>query len=207
MSVNYVFVRGGKKYARPVTSEKEYRELRDLPYNKKNLSLARQGNEYAKRKLIQMNYSGYFPYSTVAGSKFPSKAFGFDIDDKDTFERVKDTLLSSPEKYGLLMLERSVSQGGHAVFKRESGKIILENQVRIAKALLCEMDCRTHDINRVYFTTTNDDLLYLSTELFEDVYTEESNDEATKILNREKNGEEVLPDGAHGTNKHFTPWI
>jgi len=207
MSVNYVFVRNGKKYARPILSEHEYRELRDSVNNKKNLFLARQGNEWAKRRLVQMNYSGYFPYGAVAGSKFPSKAFGFDIDDKLSFERVAKILLSSPEKYGLLMLERSVSQGGHAVFEREEGKTILENQVRIANMLHCEMDCRTHDINRVYFTTANDDLLFLSADLFKDTYMNDVVEkEIATLLQREKNNEEVLPQGAHGNNKHFKPW-
>ena len=45
---------------------------------------------------------------------------------------LKRMLLKEPDKYGLLMLERSARQGGHAVFEREKGKTVLENQVRIA---------------------------------------------------------------------------
>ena len=87
--------------------------------------------------------------------------------------------MKEPEKFGLLMLERSARQGGHAVFKREMGKTILENQVRIATMLECEMDTSAHDINRVYFTTSSDgeDLLFLSPRLFQDAY-----DEATVLL-------------------------
>ncbi len=96
--------------------------------------------------------------------KLPSWAFGFDMDDKQAFEKAAKLMLQEPEKYGLLMLERSARQGGHAVFEREMGKTILENQVRIATMLKCEMDTSAHDINRVYFTTTSDDedLLFLS---------------------------------------------
>ena len=110
------------------------------------------------------------------------------------------------------MLERSASQGGHAVFKREKGKTILENQVRIAKALDCELDTNAHDINRVYFSSTadKDELLFLSPELFNDQYgvspgadVERVAEEARTLEDREKNGREELPEGAHGSNKHF----
>lgn len=207
MSVNHVFIRGGRKYVRPIFSEEEYRRLRDSQLNLRNLYLARLGKDWAKRSLLQMNYSGYYPNGVLAGSNNPSMAFGFDIDDNEAFDRVKDVLLSNPGKYGLLMLERSVSQGGHAVFKREKGKTILENQVRISCLLHCEMDCRTHDVNRVYFTTSNEDLLYVSKELFEDVYNEgEVEKEVAILTSREKDGKEDIPAEAHGTNKHLKPW-
>ena len=38
------------------------------------------------------------------------------------------------------MEQRNEVQGGHAVFEREKGKTVLENQVRIATMLKCEMD-------------------------------------------------------------------
>ena len=116
------------------------------------------------------------------------------------------------ERLGLLMLERSASQGGHAVFKREKGKTILENQVRIAKALDCELNTNAHDINRVYFSSTadKDELLFLSPELFNDQYGVSPGadvncvaEEARTLEDREKNGREELPDGAHGSNKYF----
>ena len=108
------------------------------------------------------------------------------------------------------MLERSARQGGHAVCKREMGKTILENQVRIAKMMECEMDTSAHDINRVYFTTSADadDLLYLSPELFKDDYDEAAVAAEGKVLEeREKYGQEELPPGAHKANKHYKPWL
>ena len=119
-------------------------------------------------------------------------------------------MLQEPEKYGLLMLERSARQGGHAVCKREMGKTILENQVRIAKMMECEMDTSAHDINRVYFTTSADaeDLLFLSPELFKDDYDEAAVTAEGKALEeREKYGQEELPPGAHKANKHYKPWL
>ena len=215
MSCNLIQIQDGKKVARPVTSEEEYRQLRGTSAQLANLRLARNGNAQAKMRLVQMNYSGHYPEGVVKGTKLPSKAFGFDIDDTAEFEKVVTMLLDGGKptelavRLGLLMLEHSVNQGGHAVFKREMGKTILENQVRIATALECEMDTNAHDINRVYFSTSNnaEDLLFVSPELFVDAYDEASvTAEAQLLEEREKYGREELPEGAHKANKHYTPW-
>ena len=200
----------GHKVARSITSEEEYRKIRGSYEQKANLRLAREGNDGAKRRLVQFNNSGHYPQGVVKGTKLPSQAFGFDLDDKQDFEKAAKLMLQEPEKYGLLMLERSARQGGHAVCKREMGKTILENQVRIAKMMECEMDTSAHDINRVYFTTSADaeDLLYLSPELFKDDYEEAAVAAEGKMLEeREKYGQEELPPGAHKANKHYKPWL
>ena len=254
MSVYLISVRGGRKVALPVLTEESYRRLRNTSSQQANLRQARMGNQAAKRRLIQFNYSGYYPDGVVKGCRLPSQAFGFDVDDAREFERIAKMLMEKrgpamesqgtgarrgtagseikgaaaeggdagegkgaegaalAERLGLLMLERSASQGGHAVFKREKGKTILENQVRIAKALDCELDTNAHDINRVYFSSTadKDELLFLSPELFNDQYgvspgadVERVAEEARTLEDREKNGKEELPEGAHGSNKHF----
>ena len=259
MSVYLISVRGGRKVALPVLTEESYRRLRNTSSQQANLRQARMGNQAAKRRLIQFNYSGYYPDGVVKGCRLPSQAFGFDVDDAGEFERIAKMLMEKrgpamesqgtgarrgtagseikgaateggdagegkgaegaagegatlAERLGLLMLERSASQGGHAVFKRERGKTILENQVRIAKALDCELDTNAHDINRVYFSSTadKDELLFLSPELFNDQYgvspgadVERVAEEARTLEDREKNGKEELPEGAHGSNKHF----
>ena len=210
MSCYLIKVENGHKVARSITSEEEYKQLRGSNEQKANLRLARAGNDAAKRRLVQFNYSGHYPQGVVKGMKLPSRAFGFDLDDKQDFEKAAKLMLQEPEKYGLLMLERSARQGGHAVCKREMGKTILENQVRIAKMLECEMDTSAHDINRVYFTTSADadDLLYLSPELFKDDYEEAAVAAEGKVLEeREKYGQEELPLGAHKANKHYKPWL
>ncbi|MEE1345020.1 MAG: DUF3987 domain-containing protein, partial [Segatella copri] len=176
---------------------------------KANLRLARAGNDAAKRRLVQFNYSGHYPQGVVKGMKLPSGAFGFDMDEPEAFAKAAKLLLKEPDKYGLLMLERSARQGGHAVFEREKGKTVLENQVRIATMLKCEMDTSAHDINRVYFTTTSDDedLLFLSPRLFKDEYDEAAVAAEGKVLEeRERYGNEELPEGAHKANKHYEPW-
>ena len=209
MSCYLIKVENGHKVARSITSEEEYKQLRGSNEQKANLRLARAGNDAAKRRLVQFNYSGHYPQGVVKGMKLPSGAFGFDMDEPGAFAKAAKLLLKEPDKYGLLMLERSARQGGHAVFEREKGKTVLENQVRIATMLKCEMDTSAHDINRVYFTTTSDgeDLLFLSPRLFKDEYDEAAVAAEGKVLEeRERYGNEELPEGAHKANKHYEPW-
>lgn len=209
MSCYLIKVENGHKVARSITSEEEYKQLRGSNEQKANLRLARAGNDAAKRRLVQFNYSGHYPQGVVKGMKLPSGAFGFDMDEPGAFAKAAKLLLKEPDKYGLLMLERSARQGGHAVFEREKGKTVLENQVRIATMLKCEMDTSAHDINRVYFTTTSDDedLLFLSPRLFKDEYDEAAVAAEGKVLEeRERYGKEELPEGAHKANKHYEPW-
>lgn len=209
MSCYLIKVENGHKIARSITSEEEYKQLRGSNEQKANLRLARAGNDAAKRRLVQFNYSGHYPQGVVKGMKLPSGAFGFDMDEPEAFAKAAKLLLKEPDKYGLLMLERSARQGGHAVFEREKGKTVLENQVRIATMLKCEMDTSAHDINRVYFTTTSDDedLLFLSPRLFKDEYDEAAVAAEGKVLEeRERYGQEELPEGAHKANKHYEPW-
>ena len=209
MSCYLIKVENGHKVARPITSEEEYKQLRGSKEQKANLRQARAGSDAAKRRLIQFNYSGHYPQGVVKGMKLPSSAFGFDMDEPEAFAQAAKLLLKEPGKYGLLMLERSARQGGHAVFEREKGKTILENQVRIATMLKCEMDTSAHDINRVYFTTTSDDedLLFLSPHLFQDAYDEAAVAAEAKVLEeRERTGKEELNEGAHKANKHYKPW-
>ena len=209
MSCYLIKVENGHKVARSITSEEEYKQLRGSNEQKANLRLARAGNDAAKRRLVQFNYSGHYPQGVVKGMKLPSGAFGFDMDEPEAFAKAAKLLLKEPDKYGLLMLERSARQGGHAVFEREKGKTVLENQVRIATMLKCEMDTSAHDINRVYFTTTSDDedLLFLSPRLFKDAYDEAAVAAEGKVLEeRERYGNEELPEGAHKANKHYEPW-
>ena len=209
MSCYLIKVENGHKVARSITSEEEYKQLRGSNEQKANLRLARAGNDAAKRRLVQFNYSGHYPQGVVKGMKLPSCAFGFDMDEPEAFAKAAKLLLKEPDKYGLLMLERSARQGGHAVFEREKGKTVLENQVRIATMLKCEMDTSAHDINRVYFTTSSDgeDLLFLSPRLFKDAYDEAAVAAEGKVLEeRERYGQEELPEGAHKANKHYEPW-
>jgi len=221
------------KLVRAINNREEYLAIRNSSSNQVKRQMAFEGKAYAKNGMEQFNYSGHYPSGYLAGSNLPSAAFGFDVDDVETFERIAHLLLDGlpdePEEQktgglptfqdhtltplgkelGVLMVERSASQGGHIVFKREMGRTILENQIRVARTLNCEMDTSTHDNNRVYFTTTasGHDLLFLDNRLFEDEYDEAAVAEEARVLEeRELNKWEELPEGAHQKNKHFMPW-
>ena len=138
MSCYLIRVENGHKVARSITSQEEYKLIRGSYEQKANLRLAREGNDGAKRRLVQFNYSGHYPQGVVKGMKLPSRAFGFDLDDKQDFEKAVKLMLQEPEKYGLLMLERSARQGGHAVCKREMGKTHgADQRVKPASIFLC----------------------------------------------------------------------
>lgn len=105
MSCYLIKVENGHKVARSITSEEEYKQLRGSNEQKANLRLARAGNDAAKRRLVQFNYSGHYPQGVVKGMKLPSGAFGFDMDEPEAFAKAAKLLLKEPDKYGLLMLD------------------------------------------------------------------------------------------------------
>ena len=74
------------------------------------------GNQAAKRRLIQFNYSGYYPDGVVKGCRLPSQAFGFDVDDAGEFERIAKMLM---EKRGPAMESQGTGTGG------EHGSLLL----------------------------------------------------------------------------------
>ena len=53
MSCYLIKVENGHKVARSITSEEEYRKIRGSYEQKANLRLAREGNDGAKRRLVQ----------------------------------------------------------------------------------------------------------------------------------------------------------
>lgn len=215
MSVNWITIKDGAKIARPVLTAEEFRALRNNPKQIEFLKKARSGDDNAKRKLVQFNYSGHYPKGVLKGNTLVSNVFGIDVDSPEEFERIVSLLIDEEGKPTALavylavkMIETSVNHGGHIFFGRELGKTILENQVRVAKELDCEIDTNAHDVNRVFFATSAEpeDLIYLSDDLFEDVYDEEAVARESALLQeRERNGLEVLPAGAHNGNKHYKP--
>ena len=145
-----------KKLARPVKDRKTLMALRDSTQNLNLLKKARGGDNEAKSKLLQLAYNIGHVEGLIAGCKSQGSFFFHDVDcyDKEQSESIKDMILSKKDEIGLMMLERSVGGGWHLVCKRELGKTILENQVRVACALQLEMDTNTKDLQRVCFSTS-----------------------------------------------------
>ena len=158
-----------------------------------------------------MAYNDLMPDGKVAGCCHPSDCFFHDIDcyDPAQAEAVKEKILSLKSEIGLLMLERSIGGGWHLVCRRELGKTILENQVRIAKILQMEMDTNCHDLSRVVYSTTGnpDDLVYLDDAIFESTLSvEESEREYQLLKERARKRLEEVGKGAKSDNKHYRPW-
>lgn len=186
MSCYLISYKDGHKVARPVTTKEEYLLLRNSKAQIENLAKARKGDDAAKRKLIQFNYS-CIPNDdgSLKGAKQISTTVGMDIDGlkPEELDAVAQKILSKKEELGLLMLEKSARlHGFHLVFRRpllsspQEGRepccaqSLLDYQeycLRWASDLLgVEYDSGAKDITRVFFTTTNNDLLFLDEGLF-----------------------------------------
>jgi hypothetical protein len=155
---------------RPVLTATEYRNLRNSEKQKRTLKAIREGDVTHKTKLVQMNYS-CLPNDdgSLKGSKRMSTTVGMDIDHiaPEEMETVKDNILAKAAELGLLMLEGSArGKGYHLVFRRQPEMSQEENLKWASELLGVPYDEGAKDITRVFFTTSNDDLLYLDEEIF-----------------------------------------
>ena len=200
-----------KKLASPVKNRAELMALRDSKRNLEMLEKARKGDDEAKGKLLQLAYNIGHVEGLIAGCKSIGSFFFHDVDcyDSEQSEAIRDMILAKKDEIGLVMLERSVGGGWHLVCRRVPKTTILENQVRVAMALHLEMDTNTKDLQRVCYSTSGseDDLVYLDDEVFEEPMSAEECEEEYKLLKeREKKNLEDVPKGAKKANKHYRPW-
>ena len=156
---------------RPIHNREEYLGRRNTIRQRQVLKAVRQGKEEQKSQLIQMNYS-CLPNEDGAlkGSKRMSSSVGMDIDHiaADEMEAVKERILEKKEELGLLMLELSARGAGyHLVFKRKPELTQEENLKWASEVLGVEFDKAAKDITRVFFTTTEAELIYLDDAVFE----------------------------------------
>ena len=171
MSVHMIYYKDGVKMMRPVLTETEYRNLRNSVRQKTVMKAVRGGDESQKTKLLQMNYS-CLPNEdgTLKGSKRMSNTVGMDIDHiaPEEMEAVKDNILAKAAELGLLMLEGSArGKGYHLVFKRQPEMSQEENLKWASELLGVPYDEGAKDITRVFFTTTEKELFFLSPQIFE----------------------------------------
>lgn len=210
--VNYIYVdRSGHKRARAVRNRKEYLALRETEVNRKNFQRAREGDKGAKMRLKQFNYNDLLPDGVLKGCCHAASTFAHDIDcgREDECREMARRLLEQKAEIGLLELSVSPNWGLHAVCRRVPGRTILENQVRLATLTQTQMDTSAHDAQRVMFTgpASPDVLLYLDDAIFEEAMSaQEAAEEFQRLREREKRGEEEVPEGAKRANKHFRPW-
>ena len=201
----------GHKVAAPVTSKEAYFAIRNSVSNRENLLKAHQGDEEAKRRLVQFAYNDLLPNGVLAGCCHPSSYFAGDVDCEgiEASKEIAQRFLEHKDEIGLMELSRSARYGLHYVCRRQMGRTILENQVRVALLTKTEMDTSAHDLQRVMFTVTadSDELLYLDEAIFQEPLTiEESEREYELLRERERAGLEEVPAGAKKANKHYRPW-
>ena len=210
--INLITIDGsGRKVARPVTNREEYLAQRNAPENVRNFQAARGGDKKAKARQVQYNYNDLLPDGVLKGCHHVASTFAHDIDcqSAEEQERIKQVLLGKKEEIGLLELSGSANYGLHAVCRRERGKTILENQVRLSMLTETEMDTSTHDEQRILYTgpATPDNLFYLDDAIFEEQLSpEEAAEEFERLRERERQGQEEVPPGAKKANKHYKPW-
>ena len=170
MSVHVIYKQNGVKMMRPVLTREEYLELRNGGFQVENVARIRKGDEALKASLVQMNYS-CLPNDdgTLRGSKRMSTTVGMDIDHltADDMPKVKERILQKKDELGLLMLEESARGGGyHLVFRRRDD-LDQEGNLKWASEMLgVEYDKGAKDITRVFFTTSENELLFLDDEIF-----------------------------------------
>ena len=164
---------------RPVQTEEELRQLRSTERQQSLVAQARQGQTDAKRKLLQFNYS-CLPNEdgSLKASTRLSGSVGMDIDFSEAdcqaenhSHEIRDRIFSMKDEIGLLFFERSATKGYHIAFKRHP-ELSQENNLRWASQMLgVKYDEGAKDHTRVFFSSTasDDDLLFVSPELFDNV--------------------------------------
>ena len=172
MSVHVVNT-DGVKYMRPVHNRAEYLKLRNGGSQKENVARIRQDDDSLKASLVQMNYS-CLPNEdgTLKGSKRMSTTVGMDIDHltAEEMQAVRERILDKKDELGLLMMEESARGAGyHLVFKRRPDLDQVGNLKWASDLLNVAYDAQAKDITRVFFTTTENELVYLDDAIFETV--------------------------------------
>ena len=201
MSVHVIYKQNGVKMMRPVPNREEYLSLRNGGFQKENVARIRQGDGALKASLVQMNYS-CLPNEdgTLKGSKRMSTTVGMDIDHLTAEEMpvVRERILSKKDELGLKMLEESARGGGyHLVFSRRAEMSQEENLKWASELLGVEFDKGAKDITRVFFTTTEQEMIFLDDAIFEVSAAPEVNHRG-QVHDSMQN---------HGTSPHDSPVI
>ncbi len=216
MSVHMIYYKDGVKMMRPVLTREEYLALRNGGGQKSLVKRIRHGEDGRKSQLVQMNYS-CLPNEdgSLKGSKRMSTTVGMDVDHLTAEEMpvVRERILSKKDELGLLMLEESArGKGYHLVFRRRTGLSQEENLKWASGLLNVAYDKGAKDITRVFFTTTEQELIYLDDEIFkptpsqlplkgEGGYSVGENTPAkvsTPLPRREGDGGRLFPTDYHG---------
>ncbi len=196
MSVHVIYKQNGVKMMRPVPNREEYLSLRNGGFQKENVARIRQGDGALKASLVQMNYS-CLPNEdgTLKGSKRMSTTVGMDIDHLSAEEMpvVRERILSKKDELGLRMLEESARGGGyHLVFSRRTEMSQEENLKWASELLGVKFDAQAKDITRVFFTTTEQEMIFLDDAIFETTEAVLTNTNCTNDTNKKISNSQIL---------------
>ena len=116
--------------------------------------------------------------------------------------QVPELVLSKKDELGLQMLERSATKGYHLVFRRRPELSQEENLKWASELLGVKFDAQAKDITRVFFTTTEAELLFLDDALFDNSAAPEVNHRGQ--VHDSMQNHEASPHGSqnHGTSPH-----
>ena len=209
MSVHVIYYKDGAKMMRPIHTREEYLALRNGGSQISNMKRIRAGEEKLKFDLVQMNYS-CLPNDdgSLKGSKKMSTTVGMDIDhiSANEMQPTKERILAKKDELGLQMLEESARGGGyHLVFARRP-ELSQEGNLKWASQLLeVDFDAQAKDITRVFFTTSEAELIYFDDSIFAieefketAVINEESSDSKK---DRQENTCQVIPPAQQPTQQ------
>ena len=211
-----IYKQNGVKMMRPVLTREEYLSLRNGGFQKENVARIRQGDGALKASLVQMNYS-CLPNEdgTLKGSKRMSTTVGMDIDFvapkelspeekqawlNERMTQVPELVLSKKDELGLQMLERSATKGYHLVFSRRSELSQEENLKWASELLGVKFDAQAKDITRVFFTTTEQEMIFLDDAIFEVSAAPEVNHRGQVHDSMQNHG--TSPHGSQETSPH-----
>ena len=178
-----IYYKDGVKMMRPIHTREEYVALRNGGEQRQLVQRIRGGEDGLKHKLLQMNYS-CLPNDdgSLKGSKRMSTTVGMDIDFvppkelsaaeqqawlSERMARVPELVMSKKDELGLQMFERSATKGYHLVFSRRPELSQEENLKWASELLGVAYDAQAKDITRVFFSTTEAELIYLDDDIFD----------------------------------------
>ena len=178
-----IYYKDGVKMMRPIHTREEYVALRNGGEQRQLVQRIRGGEDGLKYKLLQMNYS-CLPNDdgSLKGSKRMSTTVGMDIDFvppkelsaaeqqawlSERMAGVPELVMSKKDELVLQMFERSATKGYHLVFSRRPELSQEENLKWASELLGVAYDAQAKDITRVFFTTTESELIYLDDDIFD----------------------------------------
>jgi hypothetical protein len=115
---------------------------------------------------------------------------------------VPELVMSKKDELGLQMLERSATKGYHLVFSRRPELSQEENLKWASELLGVKFDAQAKDITRVFFTTTEAELLFLDDAIFDNSAAPEVNHRGQVHDSMQNHGTSPHGSQNHGTSPH-----